>query len=102
MESRIKLTPEEFDQWMAAREANFGKCPYTPTVSDWTINSMQGSIDHLYEGTYYLTKIDEKYRRFYAIKGESTPSLQSSLTSQSDSQAVQRLNSMKMQLLASK
>ena len=31
---------------------------------------VQGSIDHLEEGTYYLTRIDEKYVRYYAVKGE--------------------------------
>jgi hydroxymethylglutaryl-CoA synthase len=28
----------------------------------------QGELDELRKGTYYLTKIDEKYRREYAIK----------------------------------
>ena len=32
LEKRVKISPEEFDQWMAHREANFGKCPYEPTV----------------------------------------------------------------------
>lgn len=28
----------------------------------------QGSIERLRKGTYYLTKIDEKFRRVYSIK----------------------------------
>ena len=63
------------------------------------------------EGTYYLTHIDDKYRRFYAIKnssGESstttsTNALQTNQTAdKSDSQTVNRLINMKMQLLAAK
>lgn len=36
----------------------FGKCGYEPT----------GMIDHFFPGTFYLTKVDEKYRRYYTIK----------------------------------
>lgn len=32
LESRIKLSPEEFDKWMAHRESLFGKANYEPTV----------------------------------------------------------------------
>ena len=32
LESRVKISPEEFDRWMLTREQNFGKCPYTPSV----------------------------------------------------------------------
>lgn len=32
LESRVKVTPEEYDQWMAWREHNFGKCSLTPQV----------------------------------------------------------------------
>ena len=65
----------------------------------------------MFDGTFYLTSIDEKYKRFYAYKGlsnipESGASIKSAKTSQVDfsgaaptSSAV-RLNAMKMQLLA--
>jgi hydroxymethylglutaryl-CoA synthase len=33
LESRVRVGPEEYDQWMAAREHTFGKCPITPQVS---------------------------------------------------------------------
>ena len=32
LESRVKISPEVFDTWMAQREQNFGKVPFTPTV----------------------------------------------------------------------
>ena len=44
---------------MQKREANFGKKNYEPV----------DSIDHLYPGTFYLAKVDDKFRRYYRIKG---------------------------------
>lgn len=32
LESRVKVSPEEYDQWMTWREYNFGKCSLTPQV----------------------------------------------------------------------
>ena len=43
---------------MTKREQNFGKAAIKP----------RGSVDHLDDGTYYLTKIDENFVRYYAIK----------------------------------
>jgi len=43
---------------MSLRENSFGKSGIVPT----------GSIDHLDDGTYYLTKIDDAFIRYYAIK----------------------------------
>ena len=28
----------------------------------------QGNVDHMFPGTYYLTEIDDKFRRTYASK----------------------------------
>jgi len=39
------------------REEAYGKAPYTP----------KGKIEDLFPGTYYLTEIDEKYRRKYEV-----------------------------------
>jgi len=65
----------------------------------------------MFDGTFYLTGIDDKYKRFYAYKGlsnipESSASIKSAKTSQVDFSGVPtssavRLNAMKMQLLAS-
>jgi 3-hydroxy-3-methylglutaryl CoA synthase len=33
LENRVKISPEEFDRWMAHREIMFGKANYIPTVS---------------------------------------------------------------------
>jgi hydroxymethylglutaryl-CoA synthase len=38
LDSRVRITPEEFDRWMLTREQNFGRCPYVPTVSTLSIN----------------------------------------------------------------
>lgn len=55
---RTKVTPEDYDQIMAKRERMFGKFDYTPT----------DSIETLLPGTFYLTKVDKKYQRYYAVK----------------------------------
>jgi len=46
---------------MTHREAMFGKANYVPT----------SSIDALELKTYYLTKVDDKFRRYYALKDET-------------------------------
>ena len=43
---------------MTLRENSFGKSGIVPT----------GSTDHLDDGTYYLTKIDDQFIRYYAVK----------------------------------
>jgi len=58
---RVRISPSEYDQWMSLREASFGKANVVP----------KASIEHLEEGTYYLTRIDEKFIRYYAIKGSA-------------------------------
>lgn len=52
----MKVVPcEEYVDSMKLREANHNAAAYEP----------QGSLENLWPGTYYLTRIDEKYRRFY-------------------------------------
>jgi hydroxymethylglutaryl-CoA synthase len=41
------------------REENHNAVDYTPS----------GSLDNLWEGAYYLEKIDSMYRRTYKVKG---------------------------------
>ena len=62
LNSRKKLDPQEYDAWMSHRESLFGKCDYKPS----------GQIDHLFDGTFYLTEVDNKYRRYYSIKNPDT------------------------------
>lgn len=33
IDKRIKVSAEQYDQWMTHRESLFGKCDYKPTVS---------------------------------------------------------------------
>jgi hypothetical protein len=39
LESRVKISPEVFDRWMANRELNYGKCPYVPQVIRTSLTS---------------------------------------------------------------
>ncbi|VEN58557.1 unnamed protein product [Callosobruchus maculatus] len=55
MNSRQKVEPQKFETLMELRQEVSHKAPYTPV----------GSIDSFFPGTYYLTQIDEKHRRFY-------------------------------------
>ncbi|KAM0689128.1 hypothetical protein Q7P36_011205 [Cladosporium allicinum] len=58
LDSRRTVAPEVYDQMCALREKAHLKCNYEP----------QGATDTLLPGTYYLTKVDELFRRKYEIK----------------------------------
>ena len=58
---------------MLKRERTFGQANLVP----------EGSIELLEDGTYYLTRIDEKFIRYYAIKGQSTTRASSAMGSHS-------------------
>lgn len=45
---------------MDQRQASYGNKNYTPT----------GDVSQLADGTFYLTGVDDMFRRFYAVKGE--------------------------------
>lgn len=57
LDNRKKVSPEGYEAAIKTRENAHLKKNFEPT----------GSIDHLEKGTYYLTKIDDKFRRSYAI-----------------------------------
>ncbi|CAI5460996.1 unnamed protein product [Closterium sp. Yama58-4] len=59
LESRTKVTPEEFVKTMHLMESRYGACSFTPATP----------TDRLQPGTYYLTQVDDLYRRTYARKG---------------------------------
>lgn len=56
LDSRTKVTPEEFSQGMRLREESYGRVGYVPTEG----------IDHLFPGTYFVEEVDSKYRRKYS------------------------------------
>ena len=58
LNSRTRVSPEDYDREMTRREEHFGLANQRPT----------GSIDHILEGSYYLTNIDKNYIRYYALK----------------------------------
>ncbi|ODV88911.1 hypothetical protein CANCADRAFT_130700 [Tortispora caseinolytica NRRL Y-17796] len=58
LESRKSASPEEYEKAVDYREAVHAAKSYTPS----------GDIDSLFPNTYYLTAIDDLYRRSYAIK----------------------------------
>ncbi|KAJ9632362.1 3-hydroxy-3-methylglutaryl coenzyme A synthase [Taxawa tesnikishii (nom. ined.)] len=58
LESRRIVAPEVYDEMCNLRERAHLKKNYTP----------EGNADNLFPGTYYLTGIDEMFRRTYAVK----------------------------------
>ncbi|EAT84628.2 3-hydroxy-3-methylglutaryl coenzyme A synthase [Parastagonospora nodorum] len=58
LESRRVVAPEVYDEMCNLREQAHLKKSYTPT----------GKTDGLFPGTYYLTHIDDMFRRSYEIK----------------------------------
>ncbi|XP_071539039.1 hydroxymethylglutaryl-CoA synthase 1 [Panulirus ornatus] len=74
LDSRTRVSPSVFAETMKLRESTHHKAPYTPV----------GSIDVLFPGTWYLTHVDEKYRRQYErrplISVHATPPIASTST----------------------
>ncbi|ODQ68293.1 hydroxymethylglutaryl-CoA synthase [Nadsonia fulvescens var. elongata DSM 6958] len=58
LDNRVKASPEDFTAAIALREKAHLCKNFTPT----------GSIETIRSGTYYLTNVDDMYRRTYAIK----------------------------------
>ncbi|XP_050296610.1 hydroxymethylglutaryl-CoA synthase 1 [Anthonomus grandis grandis] len=55
LEKRIKIAPEKFEATLELRQHSAHKVPYDPV----------GDRSHFFPGTYYLSKVDDKHRRFY-------------------------------------
>ena len=58
LEDRIKKSPIEYEECLKRREEHYHINDYNP----WD------ETDTLYPGTYYLEKIDDKWRRYYCRK----------------------------------
>lgn len=58
LDNRETVSPEKYEEALGLREKAHLQKDYKPT----------GSIDHIRPGTYYLTSVDDKFRRFYAVK----------------------------------
>ncbi|XP_064604859.1 hydroxymethylglutaryl-CoA synthase 1-like [Liolophura sinensis] len=58
LDSRQKVQPEVFDKTMKLREETHHLAPYTPV----------GNREALFEGTWYLTEVDQMHRRKYERK----------------------------------
>ncbi|KAH0258992.1 hydroxymethylglutaryl-CoA synthase, partial [Aureobasidium melanogenum] len=58
LDSRRVVAPEVYDEMCNLRERAHLKKDYSPA----------GNPETLFPGTYYLTKVDEMFRREYAIK----------------------------------
>ena len=59
LNSRLELTPKQFDEVMRLREETHGKKDYKPVGDSSSLK------DAFFLGTYYLEQIDSKSRRFY-------------------------------------
>lgn len=64
LDSRKKVSPAVFAETMKLRQETHHKAPYTPV----------GSVDTLFPGTWYLTKVDDMHRRQYE-RSPLTPTL---------------------------
>lgn len=62
LDSRKKVSPEEFTAILQLREETHHQAPYTPT----------GSISDLFPGTWYLESVDEKHRRHYQVAEDTS------------------------------
>ena len=60
--SRRQVEPEEFVKTLKTRENTHDKNNYSPTFSE----------EDLFPGTYYLTNVDEKFRRTYQRKADQS------------------------------
>lgn len=58
LSERVQVSPEDYEKALELREAAHLKCNFSP----------QGSIEHLRKGAFYLTNIDNKFKRVYQIK----------------------------------
>ncbi|KAH3903661.1 hydroxymethylglutaryl-CoA synthase SCDLUD_001309 [Saccharomycodes ludwigii] len=58
LKDRKVCSPEEYEAALSLREAAHLKKNFKPT----------GSIENIKQGVYYLTEIDDKFKRSYAIK----------------------------------
>lgn len=58
LESRTTTTPQQYEAAIALREQAHLKSNYDP----------KGETEGIQKGAYYLTHVDEKYRREYAVK----------------------------------
>ncbi|CAG9863500.1 unnamed protein product [Phyllotreta striolata] len=66
LDNRQKVAPLKFEQNLELRQETCHRAPYEPV----------SSIESFFPGTYYLSRVDEKHRRFYervpiAINGYS-------------------------------
>jgi len=55
LEQRTKVSPQKYNQILDQKEITHLLCPFIPSAS----------IETLFPGTYYLTSIDESFRRSY-------------------------------------
>ncbi|XP_014477666.1 PREDICTED: hydroxymethylglutaryl-CoA synthase 1 [Dinoponera quadriceps] len=56
LEARQRVSPADYTKTLALREQNYHVVPFTP----------ESSTANMFPGTYYLTQVDEMYRRTYA------------------------------------
>jgi len=64
LQQRIFVSPEKFTHMLTLREKRVTGCSYVP----------EGPISDLFPGTFYLDKVDDKYRRYYKrIPAQKSP-----------------------------
>ena len=89
LDNRIKITPDDFEKILLRKEKLFLINNYIP----------QGSITNLRENTYYLTRVDEKWRRYYSRKSNHCQGMELVSNKLVNMSKLQRLRLLKNQLL---
>uniref|UniRef100_A0A914VMD5 Hydroxymethylglutaryl-CoA synthase n=1 Tax=Plectus sambesii TaxID=2011161 RepID=A0A914VMD5_9BILA len=66
LDHRVKASPKQFARALEMREQLLGKAPYQPHALCMDDNDGEGMMHFpLFPDTFYLTQIDEKFRRRY-------------------------------------
>ncbi|KAM5264129.1 hydroxymethylglutaryl-CoA synthase, cytoplasmic isoform 1-T1 [Ctenodactylus gundi] len=83
LDSRVSVAPDVFAEGMKLREDTHHLANYIP----------QCSIDSLFEGTWYLVRVDEKHRRTYARRPTPSDSLREGVALVHSSTAAEHIPS---------
>lgn len=77
LEQRETCTPEQYEEVRVNQTKGFCKPPLTTNSQACSLRlkaygaksyEPAGSIEAMAPGTYYLERVDDAYRRFYAVK----------------------------------
>ncbi len=88
--NRVKVHPADFEQQMKRKEKLYLINNYTP----------ESDVSLLRDGTYYLTRVDDRWRRYYSKKTSCCHGMEMSFNQLSNHQAFERLKMLRNQIIA--